>query len=249
MRALFLILSSVFTFITAFCQDTISLGKIEYIRETNLGQSIKRMDGLTTLYFNKSSSIFIHNDAPQKDEFEEIGMRINKIHGDKDGFPIYIDNTKQKFYNKNSKDVIIIDTLINPQWNIIQDTLKKIGDYNCLLAKGVSYGRNYYAWFTPSLPINAGPYKLRGLPGLILETSSEDGKVKFTFKKLDTSKESGTYISVPTAEYIYHGREEYQKKQKEKFDKWKKYINSQDNGTTINSKKSTTKKDITIEKW
>lgn len=61
---------------------------------------------------------------------------------------------------------------------------KKIGTFKCQRAKTFDRNRNYTAWFTPEVPSQAGPWKLHGLPGLILEAESEDGEVKFLFESL-----------------------------------------------------------------
>ena len=45
-------------------------------------------------------------------------------------------------------------------------------------------GRSYEAWFTPSIPISAGPNFFGGLPGLILELHSMDGTHHFVLDAL-----------------------------------------------------------------
>lgn len=52
-------------------------------------------------------------------------------------------------------------------WKITSDTMSMIG-YQCQKATMNFRGRSYIAWFTQEIPIDMGPYKFRGLPGLIL---------------------------------------------------------------------------------
>jgi GLPGLI family protein len=40
-------------------------------------------------------------------------------------------------------------------------------------------GRNYIAWFAPSIPINEGPYVFRSLPGLIFSVQDEEKNYRF----------------------------------------------------------------------
>jgi len=53
-------------------------------------------------------------------------------------------------------------------WNITNETATKVG-YMCQKATTSYGGRTYDAWFTFQIPIQDGPYKFSGLPGLIVE--------------------------------------------------------------------------------
>ena len=66
----------------------------------------------------------------------------------------------------------------------ITGSKKTISGYETQLATCVFRGRSYEAWFTPSIPISAGPSLFGGLPGLILELRSVDGAHHFTLDAL-----------------------------------------------------------------
>jgi hypothetical protein len=51
---------------------------------------------------------------------------------------------------------------------------------NCQKALTTFRGRSYIAWFAPDIPLSAGPYKFRGLPGLIVKV--EDTKSNFVYE-------------------------------------------------------------------
>jgi GLPGLI family protein len=80
------------------------------------------------------------------------------------------------------------DTLRQPEWTVFFDSVKIIGDYSCYLAKGKVRGRNYTVWFTPKIPVKCGPWKLWGLPGLIIEAESDDGLYKWALTSLKSSE-------------------------------------------------------------
>lgn len=61
----------------------------------------------------------------------------------------------------------------------ISDSTKNILGYDCVKATTAFHGRKWDAWFSPDIPVSNGPWKLGGLPGLILEASSDDGKYSF----------------------------------------------------------------------
>ncbi len=56
-----------------------------------------------------------------------------------------------------------------PQKWIIGDSVKQILGYTCKKAVCDFRGRQWIAWFAVDIPIKDGPWKLNGLPGLILE--------------------------------------------------------------------------------
>ena len=67
-----------------------------------------------------------------------------------------------------------------PQLNwAVSDSTKTILGYECFLASADYHGRKWIVWFSPEIPVAAGPWKLQGVPGLILEASTEDGLYRF----------------------------------------------------------------------
>lgn len=66
-----------------------------------------------------------------------------------------------------------------PKWTLLPDTMT-ILSYSCQKAICNFYGRTYEAWYTTEIPRSEGPWKLQGLPGLILK--AEDTQGHYTFE-------------------------------------------------------------------
>ena len=65
-----------------------------------------------------------------------------------------------------------------PAWQLLTDTMT-ILSYTCQKAVCHFKGRDYEAWFTPEIPRSEGPWKLHGLPGLILKAADSQGHYTF----------------------------------------------------------------------
>lgn len=65
-----------------------------------------------------------------------------------------------------------------PQWTLYPDTTTVLS-YTCRKATCHFRGRDYVAWYTEEIPKSEGPWKLQGLPGLILKAS--DSRQHYTF--------------------------------------------------------------------
>ncbi len=91
-------------------------------------------------------------------------------------------------------------------WKILPETVK-IGEYNTQKAEVVYGGRTWYAWFTQEIPLQDGPYKFSGLPGLIMKV--QDAKGDYSFDLMQTKKipsvqqpqTRGQYINISKSKY------------------------------------------------
>lgn len=94
------------------------------------------------------------------------------------------------------QDTLVIQEPIDKiQWSI-RGQQKKIAGLDCTLARGEYKGRLYQAWFCSDIPVKAGPWKLTGLPGLILEAEDTSGSVHFELQRLQNLDVS-SYIGLP----------------------------------------------------
>ena len=86
-----------------------------------------------------------------------------------------------------------------PQWRMMhKDTL--IAGYPCQKAITQFRGRTWTAWFTLDIPISDGPWKLYGLPGLILQATDDKGY--FSFKCIQIEKGKNQPIVFYKQKYI-----------------------------------------------
>ncbi|MFN4284905.1 MAG: GLPGLI family protein [Lacibacter sp.] len=109
--------------------------------------------------------------------------------------------TTEKIFQKFQEEEISIERSFSgqqfiyneakPNFNwVITDEEKNIGGFNCRMAVGSFRGRQYHAWFTFDIPISAGPWKLMGLPGLVLDAVDTTGQVKFELVRIENKVKS-----------------------------------------------------------
>ena len=101
------------------------------------------------------------------------------------------------------------ETYERPAWQITTEK-KDIMGYACQKATAGFRGRTWIAWFAPEVPVMEGPWKLHGLPGLILEAYDAEDDYHYTcieIKRLQGEKP----IQVPREKYVKCDRKELDK--------------------------------------
>ena len=86
------------------------------------------------------------------------------------------------------QDYCYVDSLHTQMWTMGDSTREVLG-YMCQQATADFRGRRWTAWFTTDIPISDGPWKLGGLPGLILEAYDEGKQHVFTAVGLERVKD------------------------------------------------------------
>jgi GLPGLI family protein len=160
------------------------------------------------LYFNDSTSVFIYNKINSNDNETGVktnneGLSVSFKNKDKEGSQVYRDYKSKKITLRIAKsslfeDFTVIDTWIPIEWKI-ENKFKKIGKYKCQKAVSDFRGRTYIAWFTEEIPLPYGPWKLFGLPGLILEAEDSEKMFKAEFKSIKYPCECNFKFKKPTA--------------------------------------------------
>ena len=166
-----------------------------------------------TLLLNKTESVFTHSKGPKG----VISITPDGMIWDQCFIPEQIGGWYQDeigavcYKNRKTNQLVIREfenctailvkepALPGISWKLIPETMK-IGQFTCQLAIATFRGRTYEAWFTAEIPIPEGPWKLHGLPGLILEAYDQSREVQFRFKsfQVPTTQDSETIIRIPS---------------------------------------------------
>ncbi|WP_312074733.1 GLPGLI family protein [Chryseobacterium sp.] len=85
-------------------------------------------------------------------------------------------------------------------WKIESET-KKISNYTVQKATTDFGGRLWTAWFTKEIPVNEGPYKFVGLPGMILEINDSKNHYSYTLTKIVKLEKSSETKNILETEY------------------------------------------------
>lgn len=85
------------------------------------------------------------------------------------------------------------DTLHPMVWRLLPEQ-RTLGGIECHRAETRFRGRTYVAWYAPSIPLPHGPWKLGGLPGLVLEAFDEDRNLTFRLQSMKGEDTDGVGI-------------------------------------------------------
>lgn len=165
----------------------------------------------STLYFNDSISKFIFDKSESnQNEESKINTDGNSINlsfssVDEQGSCVYRNFNNEELIIRKSKTDKLFDSYkyndnwIKIDWEITNDTLT-ISKFKCRKAVGDFRGRKYIVWFSEEIPLPYGPWKLFGLPGLIIEAEDSEKMFKATFLGLEyPSSCEVELLSKPTA--------------------------------------------------
>jgi GLPGLI family protein len=134
---------------------------------------------------------------------------------------------------------VIKEKLEDLNWKIYNDSTKVIGGYNCILAQCDLCGWDVKAWFTPDIPVSCGPWRLWGLPGLIVNAYSADGDIDIQMTSLKKTDLAPAQPDI--SKYKVIAKSEYAALLEQNAQKMARIMNSrQDNreGTTTFSVKT-----------
>lgn len=173
------------------------------LRENLLAQSIEAVyeaqihtvngasrSGKANLQFTDTSAVFYYPDWSTLERTVHFpDGSTGYFHGDPDNFRTYSNLVKNEVHHTSDYlspggyNFVFVDSMAKIDWTISNQT-KKAGERILKQATGKFGGRDYEAWFAPSIPCNFGPNRFCGLPGLIFQISSLDNLVHYKLTSL-----------------------------------------------------------------
>ncbi|MCI6643046.1 MAG: GLPGLI family protein [Bacteroidales bacterium] len=129
-----------------------------------------------------------------------MGQKRHSGENDKSEQLLYVPTTWQNYPEGKMTSVETIppyrylttEKIVEASWNL-QTERDTICGLPCQKATGTYGGRAWTVWFAESLPTRFGPWRLGGLPGLIVRAVSDDGIHRFECNKVEPVKEAITY--------------------------------------------------------
>lgn len=141
------------------------------------------------------------------------------------------DNAMVTYDVNGLEHYVTTETMPEFGWEI-SDSVRNILGYTCQMATTSFHGREWTAWFTPEIPVTNGPWKLGGLPGLIMEASDSSGL--YTFEATGLQQSAKEITPVYSAEkYDLIDRKELLKAKRKMIDNPVAQMNAQLSGSGI----------------
>ena len=191
------IVISIFVVGPLYSQKNIS-GFVIYKQSLSLSDSSKITSTKMRLIFTQKASLYIEDETLKKlliDSASNKNYSLTKYSSE-----IYKNHINSQIWSRSLafiERVIVKDTLKSIGW-VIKNEIKFISNIKCQKAEAFIRGRHYVAWFAPEIPINDGPWKIYGLPGLILEAIDVKNKVRFELEELSLKDNGlGVFIKPP----------------------------------------------------
>lgn len=165
-----------------------STGKKHVGKETN--KYMLLANGMVSKFYSPQTEYFdsIKSTPEGLKRLEEIqdasiaaGTGFVSVRGD--GMIYVLKNFREgklRHYDRDWLDAPFVYEEPIEKWNwVVTDSTRTILGYECVKAEADYHGRRWTAWFAPEIPVYNGPWKLDGVPGLILEAYTQGDDYRF----------------------------------------------------------------------
>ena len=106
---------------------------------------------------------------------------------------------------------LITENITIPDWTMYEDSTIMVLGMECKKATTNFRGRYWEVWYTEEIPISQGPWKLCGLPGMILKANSPKFMLMEAIKINNKNLEPVTFYNYLNYKYALTDRMEYLK--------------------------------------
>lgn len=175
------------------------------------------------LFFNEAASLM--KNAPASEESQRDvafegggGMRMFRMGGMRDNNELYTNLDEGTVVDK--RDFLGRTFLVEGDqeaiaWRLTDEKAEFLG-YPCMKAVGTRDTTTVEAWFTPEIPVSAGPAVFAGLPGLVLVATVDEGRTTYTATEVNLDPlPEGTLVAPTEGKKVT--REEFDKIVEEKM--------------------------------
>lgn len=153
------------------------------------------------LYFSPEATLYENSPKSGEGEKENYSQDNIQIHIERN------EPDEKTYTDITNKKVVEQKDLMGRMFLVSQNTeagkwkftgrQKKILDLPCMEAVSVNESDTVVAWYTPSIPVQAGPSSISGLPGIVLEANI--GKMMhLVAKRIDQNGDVAQKIKQPT---------------------------------------------------
>lgn len=166
-------------------EETIKLNiRFEGMTEQMRERMPKERKSKQILYFNEEASSYqvtkekAEGNVPGQGRRGGMMMMMMMMGGNNANDKVYLnfkDNLKIEQKEFMSRTFLIKGELSKDNWKLTSNQ-KMILDYPCQEATQITEKDTISAWFTPVIPVPAGPSNFVNLPGLVLEVNINNGK-------------------------------------------------------------------------
>ena len=176
------------------------------------GNAVRDSMQLAVLVGTHTAMCMEYNDAMMDcyNEFKDFDYQMGWWNARKYNLPTifvgYPDGQMSSFDKITPNRYFYSEPLPDFSWQLSSDTLT-VGGYLCQKAVGQYGGRTWTVWFAEDIAVSYGPWKLRGLPGMILKAEDKDGIFHFNLAGLLRRPAAIKYLSM----------DHYSKTSREKF--------------------------------
>jgi GLPGLI family protein len=143
-----------------------NITRIDTLVATETNMVFDRGNSFKDIGFSKRSEL-IKNDSEIKSNKVEVNLSKSKFYSSN-----HSDSLLIKFQN-SKKAYLILDIVPIIDWEI-KNEFKAILGIKCRKAEGNFRGSSIIAWYSEKIKIPFGPWKFKGLPGIILEIFNEN---------------------------------------------------------------------------